>query len=205
MLTLSLGLSTNGPGWATGASAGDADGLTGPVFSNGPGRATGPSAIDANGLTSPVFSNGPGWARGADFSTNGPGWATGPSNADGLTVSGSRTGPGRATGGFSGAATGLTGSIPTSSPVLTTELSIWNVAFETSVKTFVRALEDSHGSGGWYVMASIVNMSTENTKTEKPTLLIIFIAFGPIRSGEELLSFIFQTWILNLWNICLKL
>ena len=77
-----------------------------------------------------------------------------------------------------------------SSPVLRTEESVWKVAFSTWVKTLVRALDDSHGSGGWYVMAITVNMSTVNTKTEKHTLLMSFIRFWPIGSVVELDSFI---------------
>lgn len=83
-----------------------------------------------------------------------------------------------ADGAKAGAAAG------SSSPVLRTEVSVLKVAFSTSVKTLVRALEDSHGSGGWYVMAITVNISTEKTKTEKHTLLTSFMMFCPIGSVE---------------------
>ncbi|KAI3749912.1 hypothetical protein L2E82_20532 [Cichorium intybus] len=64
----------------------------------------------------------------SDFSINGSVWA----------MSASRD------------ADGLTATISTPSLALAIELSVRNVAFDTSVKTLVRALEDSHGSGGWF-------------------------------------------------------
>lgn len=81
-----------------------------------------------------------------------------------------------------------------SSPVLMMEVSIWNVAFSDSVKSLVKAGADSnHGSGGWYVMAMTVNISTEKTKREKQRLLMSLIRFCPmgsvVRSGSLMEGF----------------